>query len=159
MSVSTAEGLAAARIEGAKRHLFLCLGPDCAPMVEGQATWDHLKRRCNELNLPVMRTKAACFRICTGGPWLLIYPEGIWYGQVTPERCERILQEHVLGGKPVTEWVACIHAPDGKPACATSIAYEDIVHTNARVAPTTCCRGAETETSVEAREAADGVSN
>ncbi len=98
------EGFAVAGIERAERHLFLCLGPDCAPIEEGQATWDYLKRRCAELNLPVMRTKAACFRVCVGGPWLVIYPEGAWYGGVTPERCERILQEHVVQGKPVREW-------------------------------------------------------
>jgi (2Fe-2S) ferredoxin len=102
---SVGEGLEAARIAQAGRHLFLCLGPDCAPIGEGQATWDYLKRRCAELDLPVMRTKAGCFRVCVGGPWLLIYPEGVWYGAVTPERCERILQEHVIQGKPVGEWV------------------------------------------------------
>jgi (2Fe-2S) ferredoxin len=101
---SVREGLAAAGIERAARHLFLCLGPDCAPMEEGQVTWDYLKRRCAELHLPVMRTKAGCFRVCVGGPWLVIYPEGAWYGAVTPERCERILQEHVIRGKPVAEW-------------------------------------------------------
>ncbi len=85
-------------IERAGRHLFLCLGPDCAPMEEGQATWDFLKRRCAELKLPVMRTKAGCLRVCVGGPVLLIYPEGVWYGGITPERCERILQEHVVQG-------------------------------------------------------------
>src|SRR5260221_2955475 len=77
---SVGEGLEAARIAQAGRHLFLCLGPDCAPTEEGQATWDYLKRRCVELNLPVMRTKAGCFRVCVGGPWLVIYPEGTWYG-------------------------------------------------------------------------------
>ena len=95
------EGFAAAKLDGAKWHLFLCLGPDCAPMEEGQVVWDYLKRRCSELKLPVMRTKAGCLRVCTGGPWLLIYPEGTWYGALTPERCERILQEHVLGGQPI----------------------------------------------------------
>jgi len=102
---SLGEGFAAARIAGAERHLFLCLGPDCAPMEEGQVVWDYLKRRCAELNLPVMRTKAGCFRVCVGGPWLLIYPEGTWYGRLTMERCERILQEHVMNGAPVYEWV------------------------------------------------------
>ena len=109
-------GFAATGIDHARHHLFLCLGPDCAPMAEGQKTWDYLKRRCSELHLPVMRTKAGCLRVCIGGPWLLIYPEGIWYGQVTPERCERILQEHVLNGKPVREWIARTKPMTGCPA-------------------------------------------
>jgi (2Fe-2S) ferredoxin len=96
----------------------LCLGPDCAPIDEGQRAWDYLKRRCSELNLPVMRTKTACFRVCFGGPWLLIYPEGVWYGRVTPERCERILQEHVVAGHPVQEWVERVHPlGPGKTSC------------------------------------------
>jgi (2Fe-2S) ferredoxin len=103
------EGFAAARIDGANRHLFLCLGPDCADPREGEKTWDYLKRRCRELDLPVMRTKAGCFRVCVGGPWLLIYPEGVWYGEVTPERCERILQEHVLLNRPIPEWAQRTH--------------------------------------------------
>ena len=71
---------------------FLCLGPDCARSCDGEETWDYLKRQCKKLDLPVMRTKAGCFRICVGGPWLLIYPEGVWYGEVTPKRCERNLR-------------------------------------------------------------------
>ena len=100
------EGFSAAKLEGSTRHLFLCLGPDCAPLAEGQVVWDFLKRRCAELKLPVMRTKAGCLRVCVGGPWLLVYPEGTWYGAMTAERCERILQEHVLAGQPVAEWAA-----------------------------------------------------
>ena len=103
------EGFATTGIERATRHLFLCLGPDCAPAEEGQAMWDFLKRRCAELKLPVMRTKAGCFRVCVGGPWLLVYPEGTWYGGLTPERCERVLQEHVIAGKPVAEWAVRTH--------------------------------------------------
>jgi (2Fe-2S) ferredoxin len=108
------EGFAAAKLEGSKWHLFLCLGPDCAPMEEGQVMWDFLKRRCAELKLPVMRTKAGCLRVCVGGPWLLIYPEGTWYGALTPERCERILQEHVLAGRPVAEWAVRTHPLCGR---------------------------------------------
>jgi len=102
---SVDEGFQAAKVAGAQRHLFLCLGPDCAPLEEGQVVWDYLKKRCAELHLPVMRTKAGCLRVCVGGPWLLVYPEGAWYGRMTPERCERILQEHIVSNRPVTEWI------------------------------------------------------
>ncbi len=110
--------MANAGLPGAERHLFLCLGPDCCELREGEATWDYIKRRAKELNLPLMRTKAACFRICHSGPWLVVYPEGIWYGEVTPQRFERIAHEHLLGGQPVAEWIAARNAlgPGPKPA-------------------------------------------
>jgi (2Fe-2S) ferredoxin len=112
-----AEGLAAAKIAGARHHLFLCLGPDCAPLAEGEAVWVKLKALCAEARVPVLRTKAGCFRICVGGPWLLVYPEGVWYGAVTPERCERILREHIGQGKPVAEWVVTTQALGGPASC------------------------------------------
>jgi len=78
--------------------------------------WDYIKQRVKESGAKVMRTKAACFRICTGGPWMVIYPEGIWYGGVTPARFERILQEHILRGRPVREWVVAQNALLPAPA-------------------------------------------
>lgn len=95
-----------AGIRTARRHLFFCIGPDCCSGAEGKALWDYAKKRVKEMDLPILRTKAGCFRICTGGPWLVVYPDGVWYGAVTPERLDRILTEHVAGGEPVREWVA-----------------------------------------------------
>ncbi len=102
-------GFAKMRLDAAGRHAFLCIGPDCCPTEQGLATWDRLKARISELGLPVLRTKAACLRVCSGGPWMVVYPEGVWYGGVTPERCERIVAEHLAGGRPVEEWVARRH--------------------------------------------------
>ena len=53
----------------------------------------------------VLRTKADCLRLCAGGPIMLIWPEGTVYGGVSPERIERILQEHVIGGQPIEAWI------------------------------------------------------
>lgn len=89
----------------AQKHLFLCPGPNCCASEEGLKVWDHLKKRVKELDLKIMRTKAECFRVCSGGPWLVVYPDGIWYGRLTIDRCERILREHVQGGQPIEEWI------------------------------------------------------
>jgi len=106
MKHSVQKGLAKAGIRAAQKHIFVCIGPDCcSPKHEGEPLWKHIKDRLRDANVAAMRTKAGCFRICAGGPWVVIYPEGIWYGEVTCERFDKILQQHLIGGRPVTEWV------------------------------------------------------
>jgi (2Fe-2S) ferredoxin len=93
----------------ARRHLFLCSGPDCCSIEDGLKTWEHLKASLKECRVPMLRTKAACLRLCSEGPWLVVYPEGVWYAQVTPERFDRIRREHLERGMPVAEWVRAVN--------------------------------------------------
>ncbi len=87
-------------------HLLFCGGPDCCSRKEGEHLWSFLKDQTKRLQIPVQRTLTKCLRICHSGPWLVVYPDGTWYGNLTFEKIARILDEHVVQGKPIHEWAS-----------------------------------------------------
>jgi (2Fe-2S) ferredoxin len=97
-------------MEPYRHHVLVCTGGFCSPDRRGRAVYSHLAALLQREDLlfgpdRVKRGETPCLGTCAGGPIVVVYPEGVWYGRVTPELLERIVVEHLKGGRVVEEAV------------------------------------------------------
>lgn len=110
LAVVTPAQLAKPKMQPYRRHLLVCVGPRCTENGESQALFDSLGEKFKAAGIDggearVKRTRTHCFATCTSGPIVCVQPDGIWYYNVTDANLDRIIRDHLVGGKPVEDLI------------------------------------------------------
>jgi (2Fe-2S) ferredoxin len=97
-----------------KHHIFVCTSCRINGQQKGfcfsKGSVDILQKfleeiEDNDLSSEVMVSNTGCFGICEKGPIAVVYPEGIWYGNLTEDSVEKIVEQHIISGLPVEEFM------------------------------------------------------
>lgn len=95
---------------GFERHLFICTNVRPADHPRGSCSAcggellrDLFKEAVARRGLKgtVRANASGCLDQCEHGPTVVVYPEGVWYGFVTPDDVDEIVQKHLVEGEPV----------------------------------------------------------
>lgn len=107
-----------------KRHVFVCTGKSCSKVgaadvkaeferiLESKGIRQGKESKGRNPMGEVVLTECGSVGFCSIGVAVLVYPEGIWYGQVQPEDVPEIIEEHLEKGN-VVERLALIEMACG----------------------------------------------
>jgi (2Fe-2S) ferredoxin len=110
------------KITSIRKHVFLCIGPECCDPEVGQATWEALKQELKDRRLSLTdhphacyRTKAACLRVCRDGPIAVIYPEGTWHARLSAADIPDFVTNHIEGNSEGSDSIFVHHPLPSAP--------------------------------------------
>ena len=92
------------------RHIFVCTSSRAngqqkgfCHTKDGVAVVGKFLEELDERGLSgeVMVSNTGCMWLCEKGPIVVVYPENVWYGSVTPKDVETIMEEHIENGNIV----------------------------------------------------------
>ena len=98
-----------------KQHILICTGPRCGGERHSERIRQEFRRQFVRQALPasVKDTPCICFGLCSHGPNVIVYPEGVVYSGVRPADVAEIVREHLLGGRVVERLLLRKAAPSG----------------------------------------------
>ena len=91
-----------------KKHVFICTNQKDAPKKScgaehGAALVEAFKSELKDrnLNVEIRAQRTGCLDVCGKGPALVVYPEGVFYGNVQIEDVREIVESHLVNDQPV----------------------------------------------------------
>ncbi len=96
-----------------KYHIFVCTSCRTNGVIKGfcaqKNSVEVLEKFMEEiddrgLGGDCMVTNTGCFGLCNKGPIAVVYPDGVWYGSLTPDAVEVIMDKHIEGGEVAEEY-------------------------------------------------------
>ncbi len=98
------QGEELAKKTGYKKQVLICGGTGCTSSGSHKViTALEAALQKNGIEKEILVVKTGCFGLCALGPIMIVYPEGCFYSQVTPEGVERIVEEHLKNNNIVKE--------------------------------------------------------
>ena len=92
--------------DGIRKTVLICGGTGCTSS-SSMKVRDALiaELEANNIADEIKVVTTGCFGLCALGPIMIVYPEGTFYSMVKIEEIPRIVEEHLLGGNPVKEFL------------------------------------------------------